>query len=104
VIEKAGWRVYFDGRCANQLGSGGFIAFDENGVVQGGKAMNFGVECKTNNAAELEALRRALEWLANRHVAAQHVAILGDSSLVVQFMNRQATPKRSHLANRVSAC
>lgn len=83
VIEKSGWRVYFDGRCAKEVGSGGFIAFNEHGQVMGGLAMHFGAQCKTNNAAELEALYRALVWLKEQPITSSHVALLGDSSLVV---------------------
>ena len=63
AIEKRGWKLYFDGRCAKEKGSGGFIAFDEHGNVLGGAAINYHGRCKTNNAAGLEALHDALLWL-----------------------------------------
>ena len=32
------------------------------------------------------------------------MAVLGDSQLIIQFMTRQATPRRAHLANKLSLC
>ena len=56
------------------------------------------------NAAELESLRRALEWLRKQHVCAPHVVVYGDSDLTVRFMNRQAQPRLQKLALRVARC
>ncbi len=63
VDERAALRLYFDGRSADMLGSGGFVAFAPGGELLGGAAYHYGVEAGTVNAAELESLRRALEWL-----------------------------------------
>ena len=63
VDESSAMRVYFDGRSADKLGSGGFVAFSPTGECLGGAAYNYGAEAGTVNAAELESLKRALEWV-----------------------------------------
>ena len=86
--EATAMRLYFDGRSADKQGSGGFIAFSQEGNVLAGPAYNYGREAGTVNAAELESLKRALEWLVKHEVQAPHVVIYGDSDLTVRFINR----------------
>ena len=69
----------------------------------GGAALNFG-NGYTNNAAEVEALLEGLQWLTSQSINAPHVTILGDSQLIIQFVNRQATPRSAHLANKIATC
>lgn len=90
VDEAAALRVYFDGRSADRKGSGGYIAFAPDGTCLGGAAHYYGAEAGTVNAAELESLRRALQWVADRAVEAPYVVIYGDSDLTVKFLHRQA--------------
>lgn len=66
VNEATALRVYFDGRSADRQGSGGFVAFSPEGKLLAGAAFNYGLEAGTVNAAELESLKRALEWLASQ--------------------------------------
>jgi ribonuclease HI len=58
----------------------------------GGHAYNYGLEAGTVNAAEVESLKRALEWLeswvAAKGAGAPYAVIYGDSDLTVKFMNR----------------
>ena len=91
--EAAALRIYFDGRSMDKQGSGSFIAFSPEGECLGGAANNCGPEAGTVNAAELESLKRALEWLAAQELSVPYVVIYGDSDLTVKFLNRQAQPR-----------
>lgn len=69
-----------------------------------GVAYYYGLEAGTVNAAELESLKRALQWLSQQTISAPYVIVYGDSDLTVRFMNRQAQPRMQKLALRVASC
>ena len=56
-------RVYFDGRCVQKQGAGGYVAFAPDGKLLGGMALYFGSQARSNNEAEAEALLCALRWV-----------------------------------------
>ena len=102
VNEKDALRVYFDGRCVKKLGAGGFIAFAPDGELLGGKALYYGQKASSNNEAEAEALLSALKWVEEAAWNASEVVVMGDSLLIVQFINRVYNPRVNSLVQRVA--
>ena len=52
--------MYFDGNCANKLGSGGYVIYDTEGLQIEGVGVYYGLDARTNNEAEVETVRRAM--------------------------------------------
>ena len=66
----------------------------------------FGQGARTCNEAEMECLVRAMKYLSTSKVSknGEVVNIMGDSRLVVSFMNREFSPNKKALALGVNTC
>ena len=82
----------------NKVGTGGSLLWGAQGQLLSAWAWRFGGHISTNNAAELEALKGAVEQLASMKLSKAQlgsgVLILGDSELVVGFCNRRYKPSK----------
>lgn len=90
----------FSGRCCTVYFDGGketigIVGVDFNNVVVFAEG-NYSVDYDTNNLAELSAAKwaveKALEWTWGCHY--DYLKIVGDSLLVVKFLNKAFSPRR----------
>ena len=96
----------FDGGAAKRLGTGGFTVWLPSGRLIAARALWFGSECSTNNEAELATLKAGLQWIAAHfpdHDWGGELLVMGDSNIVIGFMNRQFRPQRKFVPE-VLAC
>lgn len=73
---------FFDGGAAGQVGTGGFIIFDESGKCIVAQAMYYGENWNTNNRSEVHALCNMMTWLEMHPSAIKNVPaiiVYGDS-------------------------
>ena len=87
----------FDGGSAKKLGTGGYTCWLPSGQLATAQALWYGQEHCTNNEAELATLVAALEWLAERQQELElgpELLVLGDSNIVIGFMNKRYKPQR----------
>ena len=88
----------FDGGSRSKLGTGGFTCWAPSGKLRAAVAMYWGDKCRTNNEAELMTMHRGLWWFLRMVVHDQdktlgkQLLVLGDSALVIGFMNKQYRP------------
>lgn len=99
VEKKCTWYLYFDGGCrireGRRHGAGGWVVAKPDGSIIVGSAVYFGTAAPTNNAAEVRALRVALEEVARGgYTAGLPIEVRGDSELVIKFLNREAVAKK----------
>ena len=92
-------RVYFDSGCQKKLGSSGALAFAPDGRLLGAEARYHGELAPTNNQAEAQGMLLALELgLAQRwEKAFSGLLVMGDSNLVVAFMQHHSRPGQQAL-------
>ena len=92
-------RVYFDGGCQKKLGSSGALAFAPDGRLLGAEARYHGELAPTNNQAEAQGMLLGLELgLAQRWGKAfSGLLVMGDSNLVVAFMQHCSRPGQQAL-------
>lgn len=58
-----GTQMFFDGGVQVRVGSGGYLVWDDAGMLLAARGCWFGAGAPTNNTAELRALVRALEFV-----------------------------------------
>ena len=91
-------RVHFDGG----LGTVGWVAYDVSGVPCHAFGHADDVTYHTHNIAEVEAARRAMDFLASdaglswlaKQDNLSHIVLVGDSDLVIKFLQRAYSPQR----------
>ncbi len=93
--------VAFDRGAAGKLGAGGYGVAGEDGRVFLCRGRWYGEQHCTNNEAELEALLDLLRELHTSSIVEapgrDHVLVVGDSRLILDFAMRRARPGKASL-------
>ena len=61
----------------------------------------YGLDAPTQNIAEAQAMLDGLAYIRQRQLQGEHVLVLGDSELVINFLTRAYKPKLRELVVRV---
>ena len=104
VLKSPHLRAYFDGGCCGGLGSGGFVVYGQDNEQLGGGSMYYGKLSNTNNEVEMSALLDLLTWVdthSDELPATKTLHVIGDSELMINFMNRAARPSKPSLMRKV---
>jgi ribonuclease HI len=79
-------QAFFDGGCAQQQATAGYVVFDSTGKLWFGAGLLLEPQIRTNNGSELHAAIKLLECLADMPQMPnkeRSIVIFGDSELII---------------------